>query len=261
MKRKNLLTNISFYEGGEDERSCECPEDHFKCNTGRCVPGHYVCDGHPNCADLSDDWDCFNLTTAPISSNVTITDAIAKNDFNATTISANALQIKKPNGKFAYVCYDNWDSNMSNWICKNFGFARAITYSYIQLDTNDTSLVRINDNYRGDDSILTYSNETNLCSDNQIVTLECEKYGMFIAFFLVKSPDSNCTGSFFNILACGNYITHDKNVDDVKQWPSLAVAINEISSVHCTATIGMYFGCNGRFNSGKIKKIYSTSIF
>lgn len=166
---------ISF-EGGEDERLCECPEDHFKCNTGRCVPGHYVCDGQPQCADLSDDWDCFNLTRIPSNTNDTIA---AMDDFNDTSITTNALQIKKTNGKFAYVCYDNWNWNMSNWICKNFGFARSISYSSIELDEMDASFVRINDNYQQEDSILTQFNETDSCINSQIVALECEKYGMF----------------------------------------------------------------------------------
>lgn len=185
-----LLTKTIYYHyaGGEDERLCECPEDHFKCNTGRCVPGHYVCDGHPNCADLSDDWDCFNLTSAPTTSNETITDLTEMDDLNttSTTLSANALQIKKPNGKFAFVCYDNWNSHMSNWICKNFGFARSISHSFIQLNALDASLVRVNDYYHANDSMLSYLNETDSCSDNQIVALECEKYGMFISSYKVK---------------------------------------------------------------------------
>lgn len=171
-----------YFEGGEDERLCECPVDHFKCNTGRCVPGHYVCDGLPQCADLSDDWDCFNLTSVRISSNDTITKMDDFNETSTTTTSANALQIKKPNGKFAYVCYDNWNLNMSNLICKNFGFARSIAHSSIQLDAMDASLVRINDNYRLEDSILTNLKETDSCTDSQIVALECEKYGMFEKF-------------------------------------------------------------------------------
>lgn len=166
--------------GGEDERLCECPEDHFKCNTGRCVPGHYVCDGQPQCADLSDDWDCFNLTKIQTNPNDTIA---AMDDFNGTSAaaSANALQIKKRNGKFAYVCYDNWNLNMSNWVCKNFGFARSISHSSIELDADalDAPLVRINQNYQPEDSILTQLNETDSCIDNRIVALECEKYGMF----------------------------------------------------------------------------------
>lgn len=39
--------------------------------------------------------------------------------------------------------------------------------------------------------------------------------------------------------ACGNNLTRDKNVDNIKTWPMLAVAVNELSSVRCTATIGM----------------------
>lgn len=156
---------------------CECPEDHFKCNTGLCVPGHYVCDGKPHCYDLSDDWDCFNLTRAGTSSNNT---TATIDDFNQTSTinSDTALQIKKPNGKFAFVCYDNWNFNMSNWICRNFGFARSIAHSSIQFNARNASLVRINDNYQLQDSILTYLNETDSCLDNQIVALECEKYGM-----------------------------------------------------------------------------------
>lgn len=141
------------------------------------MPGHYVCDGQPQCADLSDDWDCFNLTTIQTNQNDTIA---ATDDFNGTstaTISSNALQIKKPNGKFAFVCYDNWNLNMSNWICKNFGFARSIAYSSIQLDATNASLVRINDDYQLEDSMLTQLNETDSCPNSQIVALECEKYG------------------------------------------------------------------------------------
>lgn len=173
--------NFICIKGGEDERLCECPEDHFKCNTGRCVPGHYVCDGLPHCADLSDDWDCFNLTSIlkDSNSNETIT---AMDDFNITSTraatSANALQIKKPNGKFAFVCYENWNLNMSNWICSKFGYARSIAYSSIQLGSMmNASLVRINDDYGLEDSILTHLNETDSCTDSQIVALECEKYG------------------------------------------------------------------------------------
>lgn len=172
--------NFVYSIGGEDERLCECPEDHFKCNTGRCVPGHYVCDGQPHlggCADLSDDWDCFNLTTIKSSPNDTIEEM---DDFNGTSTAtpySNVLQIKKPNGKFAFVCYDNWNLNMSNWICKNFGFTRSIAYSSVQLDAMDAHLVRINDDYRLEDSMLTQFNETDSCPDSQIVALECEQYG------------------------------------------------------------------------------------
>lgn len=56
---------------------------------------------------------------------------------------------------------------------------------------------------------------------------------------------------FENILpflsACGNNLTHGKDVDNIKEWPSLAVAFNEVSNVHCTATIGTYFVTQCKF--------------
>lgn len=45
---------------------------------------------------------------------------------------------------------------------------------------------------------------------------------------------------FSHFLACGNNLTSNIDVDSNTQWPSLAVAFNEISNVHCTATIGTY---------------------
>lgn len=152
---------------------CDCPENHFKCNTGRCVPGHYVCDGQPHCADLSDDWDCFNLTSVRTSTNETISSI---DDIDTSTPpNASALQIKKPNGKFAFVCYDNWNLNYADLVCKNFGFASSKDYSAIQIDTTNASLVKVTDNFQGD-SMLTNLNETDSCSENKIVALECEKY-------------------------------------------------------------------------------------
>lgn len=158
---------------------CDCPEDHFKCNTGRCVPGHYVCDGQPHCSDLSDDWDCFNLTT--VQTNLNTTTPTIDDIVTPTSTIANALQIKKTNGKFAFVCYDNWNLNSSDLICKNFGFARSMDYSSVEIDTSNVSLLRINDDYRYNESILANFNGVDSCSNNKIVALECEKYGLYFS--------------------------------------------------------------------------------
>lgn len=48
--------------------------------------------------------------------------------------------------------------------------------------------------------------------------------------------------NYIFLLACGNNVTRDKDSADKNQtWPFLAVAVNEISSVHCTATISMLY--------------------
>lgn len=46
---------------------------------------------------------------------------------------------------------------------------------------------------------------------------------------------------FFFVSACGNNITRDKDAANKNMtWPTLALAVNEISSVRCTATIGLF---------------------
>lgn len=168
-----ILSKLQF-KGGEDERLCDCPEDHFKCNTGRCVPNHYVCDGQPQCADLSDDWDCFNLTVVETLANAT--ESTDDEAYTPPATNATALQIKQSNGQFAFVCYDNWNMNYADTICKNFGFAASLDYSAIQIDTSNVSLVKISNDLRLGESMVTIMNETDSCFDDKVVALECEKY-------------------------------------------------------------------------------------
>ncbi|XP_068207301.1 G-protein coupled receptor GRL101-like isoform X2 [Palaemon carinicauda] len=47
--------------GGEDEMFCEtwlCPETHYKCSNGFCVPSDAVCDFVDDCGDASDEHEC-----------------------------------------------------------------------------------------------------------------------------------------------------------------------------------------------------------
>lgn len=168
-----FVWKIKFFSflvlGGEDERLCDCPEGHFKCRTGRCVPDHYVCDGLPQCADLSDDWDCFNITKIKLTINQTIDD-------DTTEMNKNALRIKR-NNDFAFVCYENWNLHYADTICENLGFARSKDYSSIEMDTTNVSVVKINDDYVRGESILFNLNDTESCSESLVVALECEIYG------------------------------------------------------------------------------------
>lgn len=165
---------MCFRKGGEDERLCDCTDGNFKCNTGRCIPSHYICDGKPQCADLSDDWDCFNLVQH---NNETIKTTINSNDDES--IAKNILQIKRANDEYAFVCYDNWNLHHANMICERFGFSHSLNYSSVKIEPNNNNmtLVRINDNYHGNTSILSNLNVTDSCSSNEIVALECEQYG------------------------------------------------------------------------------------
>ncbi|XP_056191341.1 CD320 antigen isoform X1 [Falco biarmicus] len=40
-----------------------CPPDRFQCAPGaRCFPRDWLCDGHPDCEDEGDEWDCATAT-------------------------------------------------------------------------------------------------------------------------------------------------------------------------------------------------------
>lgn len=97
-------------------------------------------------------------------------------DPTTTEINSNALQIKTPDGKFAFVCYENWNLNHADIICKNFGFARSMDYSSILIDSDNATFLKLSDDFQQGDSMLSSMNETDSCEDNEIVTLECEKY-------------------------------------------------------------------------------------
>ncbi|XP_037924226.1 low-density lipoprotein receptor class A domain-containing protein 3-like isoform X1 [Hermetia illucens] len=36
----------------------ECSLSEFQCDSGECIPGTKVCDGHPNCPEGEDEDDC-----------------------------------------------------------------------------------------------------------------------------------------------------------------------------------------------------------
>lgn len=163
---------MNYDKGGEDERSCDCSEGYFKCRTGRCVPEQYVCDGTPQCADHSDDWDCFNITEIKYLTNQTNDDGD-----NVIENRANALKIKT-NNTYTFVCYENWNSNYSDKMCENLGYARSKDYTSIEMDTTNVSVVKVNGNATKD-SILMDLNETFACTGNQIVALDCEIHGKY----------------------------------------------------------------------------------
>lgn len=148
---------IDCLGGGEDERLCDCQPDEFKCNSGGCVSVEYVCDGQPQCPDLSDEFNCFNLTE---------TDTIESIN--------TALQVKRYNNQFAFVCAENFTQANAKAICNELGFAGVSEWSNHSLLTNEVNLVRITS---GDESsFLANLNSTNKCENDLVIALECEQF-------------------------------------------------------------------------------------
>jgi hypothetical protein len=78
-----------------------CPEDKFKCAySNECVSKVKVCDGKPQCADYSDEWNCYNLS------------------------SSNILEHKQEE-KMMKICASKWTKSMSDRACNKLGFAGA----------------------------------------------------------------------------------------------------------------------------------------
>lgn len=207
--------------GAEDERLCDCPPDEFKCNTGGCVPQEYVCDGQPQCPDLSDEFNCFNLTE------------IAEPE---SAPSITALQVKRNNNRFAYVCAENFTEEHAEGVCNELGFATFSEWSNRSHLAKYGNFVTI----MGDNqsSFLANLNETAKCENDRIVALECEQYCKYLQ---EKFDDVSFQFRVFSILACGNRVLRRKeSASTESKWPTLATAVNENSTARCTATISEF---------------------
>lgn len=174
--------NFLISPGGEDERSCECPAQGFKCNTGPCIPNYHICDGEPQCADSSDDWDCFNLSTYR---NESITSNDPTSDKQSPSAD-NMLQIKQENGEYAFVCSDNWSERHADLICKRFGYSHSRHYSFVEIGEQHSALVRINNDFPPNETIFANLHATNACDSNAIVQLVCEQYGKRICILFLN---------------------------------------------------------------------------
>ncbi|KAJ8871828.1 hypothetical protein PR048_028168 [Dryococelus australis] len=145
---------------GEDEKLCDCTVDQFKCHTGGCIRRSQVCDGVEHCPDSSDEWDCLKIQK-----------------------DTNSLQIRSPEGSWHSVCGDRWDGNVSDLVCRELGYSKAVSTDLSpQPQGNDTAV------YYGlkqgsetlplsrQQSPLTLTSASSECTSGSTVEISCQEF-------------------------------------------------------------------------------------
>lgn len=138
----------------EDERYCSCGVGQRKCvSGGGCYEERDSCNGVPQCADGSDEWDCLDL-----------------GEKAHPNVSARILSLKGSSDVAYKVCADNWSDKWSNIVCAKLGFGDHLYWTMTGNKTSDSSY-----NILADENSLSWRfNVTDSCREG-VVALACEE--------------------------------------------------------------------------------------
>lgn len=125
-----------------------CSENQFKCAlTNECILKSKICDGKAQCADNSDEWNCFNIS-------------------NDTKV----LQVKQEEKLFK-VCATKWTTELSNKVCYKLGFSGAAEWK------NNQGIVSKDEKYLvAKEGALESFVFADSCEDG-LVEIQCADYG------------------------------------------------------------------------------------
>lgn len=130
-----------------------CSEDQFKCAfSNECISKGKICDGKAQCADYSDEWSCFDLSTMKV------------------------LQVKREEKLFK-VCASKWSKELSDKVCNKLGFFGAAEWksSKDEMNKDEKYLIARSGALEGFES-------ADSCDDG-LVEIQCADYGKYYAIF------------------------------------------------------------------------------
>ena len=62
----SVLFVLPLVSGAVRTSAFKCPKNKFKCNSEKCIPSIWTCDGDDDCGDRSDEKNCTPATCKPI---------------------------------------------------------------------------------------------------------------------------------------------------------------------------------------------------
>lgn len=86
----------------------------------------------------------------------------------------SVLKLKGNDGQYSLVCADRWKQTNSDYICKELGFTKALSWSQIHLTQPDMRFYKMRAENITNNFIANF-NLSNSCDDG-IISLECQTY-------------------------------------------------------------------------------------